>query len=380
MSAVRSAAFDRVVHQFYEAAALPELLPNALHELAQACGAEGAALHLSSGLQTLGTVGSVGVGELHSGFVKKWRSPQLNSHRARGLELVFRGWRGALTEQDCFTAHELERDPFHQELFVSAGYSSFAGVILAKAPGSVLSTSIIRRIDQGTYSRSEIENINVLASQLQLVGSLALRIGISSAQRIADAFASDGRPLALLRNDGRILHASESFENLMRNGLTIENRRLASWHPDASRKIAAAVKLALEYDGNLRKPLAPIILPRRNGARPMIASIIPVVGAAHDILHLVSAIVSIIDLEIKPVGPSISAMQQAFGLTLSEATLAQDIAVGKTLPEIATVIRVSKETLRSRLKSIFEKTGTSRQAELAMLLGQLPKSSSHAGH
>src|SRR3984957_16448942 len=132
MSGVRSAAFDRVVHQFYEAAALPELLPNALHELAQACGAEGAALNLSSGLQTLGTVGSVGVGELHSGFVKKWRSPQLNSHRARGLELVFRGWRGALTEQDCFTAHELERDPFHQELFVSAGYSSFSGGVLGE--------------------------------------------------------------------------------------------------------------------------------------------------------------------------------------------------------------------------------------------------------
>jgi DNA-binding CsgD family transcriptional regulator len=72
-------------------------------------------------------------------------------------------------------------------------------------------------------------------------------------------------------------------------------------------------------------------------------------------------------------------MQQAFGLTLSEAKLAQDIAVGKTLPEIATAIGVSKETLRSRLKSIFEKTSTSRQAELAMLLGQLPKSSPHAG-
>ena len=316
MSAVRSGAFDRVVHQFYEAAALPELLPNALHELAQACGAEGAALHLSNGLQTLGTVGSVGLGELHAGFVSKWRSPLLNSHRSRGLELVFRGWRGVLTEQDCFAADELDRDLFHQELFVSCGYSSFAGVILAKAPGSALSTSIIRRVDQGTYSRSEIKSINALTAQLQLVGSLALRIGVSSARRIADALAADGRPLALLGNDGRILHASESFENLTCNGLTIENRRLASWHPDTSRKIAAAVQRALQYNGNLREPLTPVVLPRRSGARPLIASIVPVVGAAHDIFNLVSAIVSVVDLEIEPVGPSVSAMQQAFGLTL----------------------------------------------------------------
>ena len=97
MSAVRPADFGHVVSRFYEAAALPELLPGALHELAQACGAEGAALHLSNGLQTMGTVGSAGLDELHHGFVKKWRAPELNSHRSRGLELIFRGWRGALT-------------------------------------------------------------------------------------------------------------------------------------------------------------------------------------------------------------------------------------------------------------------------------------------
>jgi DNA-binding CsgD family transcriptional regulator len=380
MGAVRPADFGHVVRRFYEAAAVPELLPDALHELAQACGAEGAAIHLSNGLQTTGTVGSVELGELHGSFVKKWRAPELNSHRARGLELIFRGWRGALTEQDCFTPGELDRDAFHQELFIRSGFSSFAGVILAKTPGSTLSTSIIRRIDQGPYTRSEIESVNALARQLQLAGDLAMRIGLSSAQRIADAFSAEGRLLALLGNDGRIIHASRDFEHLTRNGLTIEKRRLSSWHPEASQRIAAAVRQALEFDGNLRKPPAPVVLPRRNGLRPLIVSIIPVVGAAHDIFHLVSAIVSVTDLESEPVGPSISAMKQAFGLTLSEAKLAQDIAIGKTLPEIATASGVSKETLRSRLKSIFDKTATARQAELAMLLTQLPKSSGREGH
>jgi DNA-binding CsgD family transcriptional regulator len=379
MSAVRAADFGAVVGRFYEAAAVPELLPDALHELAQACGAEGAAVHLSNGLQTMGTVGSVGLGELHGGFVRKWRAPELNSHRARGLGLIFRGWRGALTEQNCFTPQELDQDIFHQELFIRSGFSSFAGVILAKTPGATLSTSIIRRIDQGPYTRSEIESINALALQLQVAGNLAMQIGISSAQRIADALSVEGRPLALLGNDGRVIHVSEGFENHARNGLTIERRRLSSWHPDANQKIASAIRQALEFDGNLRKPPVPLVLPRRNGLRPLIVSIIPVVGAAHDILHLVSAIVSVTDLEREPAGPSIPAMQEAFGLTVSEAKLAYDIAIGKTLPEIATG-GVSKETLRSRLKSIFDKTATARQAELAMLLAQFPKSSGCDGH
>jgi hypothetical protein len=102
MGAVRTAAFSSLVGKFYEAAALPELLPAALHELALACGAEGATVHLSNGSQTFASVGSEGLTDMHRDFMKHWRAPELNSHRARGLDLIFRGWQNTLTEQDCF--------------------------------------------------------------------------------------------------------------------------------------------------------------------------------------------------------------------------------------------------------------------------------------
>ena len=74
--------------------------------------------------------------------------------------------------------------------------------------------------------------------------------------------------------------------------------------------------------------------------------------------------------------PSVVALQQAFGFSPAEAKLAADIALGKTLLEIAAQSGVSKETLRSRLKSIFGKTATSRQSELALLLSRIPMGSS----
>jgi DNA-binding CsgD family transcriptional regulator/PAS domain-containing protein len=373
MGAVRPGSFDQVVSRFCEAIILPELLPTALHELALGCGAEGAAIHLSDGLHTLGTAASAGLGELHSGFVNKWRAPELNSHRARGLELIFRGWQGALTEQDCFAPQELLRDPFHQELFVSSGFSSFAGIVLAKEPGASLSTSIIRRVTQEPYTPSEIVAINALATQLRAIGNLAIRMGISSAKRMADTFAAAGEPIALIGNDGCVLHLSPSFERLTRSGsLSVKGRRLGSWHADAHRKLAAAIERAVKYHGKPKTTDAAVALPRRDGGRPLVASIVPVVGAAHDILHLVAALVSITDLEFEPAGPSLRMMQELFGLSLAEAGLAHAIAVGKTLPEIA-VSGISRETLRSRLKSIFDKTGTARQADLATLLAKLPK-------
>lgn len=380
MGGVRSATFDQVINLFCEAIILPELLPNALHELALGCGAAGAALHLSNGLQTLATVGSEGLGEHHKEFVRKWRAPELNSHRTRGLELLFRGWRGALTEQDCFKPQELLRDPFHQELFVRAGFSSFAGIVLAKEPGASLSASIIRRIDQEPYTRAEIVAINALTVQLRAIGSLAMRVGISSAQRIADCFAAAGQPIALIGHDGCVLHLSSVFEEITRSGsITVKNRRLGSWHPEASRRFAAAIERSVKHHGNLRQAQEAVVLPRRNGLRPLIASIVPVIGAAHDVLHLVASIVSLTDLEAAPVGPSTTTMQDLFGLTLSEARLAHEIAIGKTLPEISASRGTSRETLRNQLKSIFGKTGTARQADLAILLAKLPKDHARGG-
>src|ERR1041385_7187878 len=164
MAAVRTDAFEGVVHKFFEAAALPSLWPDALHALALACGAEGAAAHSADGLKTFGTVVSEGSVKLYDDFVTRWRAPELNSHRARGLALMQRGWRGVVTEQACFTPNDLARDPFHQEFITPAGYSAFAGVVLAKTPGLMLSTSIYRRPDQGPYQRDEVDLINKLVS------------------------------------------------------------------------------------------------------------------------------------------------------------------------------------------------------------------------
>src|SRR4051812_5177949 len=102
MGALRPEAFESVVHGFFEAAAMPSLWPGALHALALACGAEGVAAHSSEGTRTIGTVFSEGTAGLYHDFVTRWRAPELNSHRSRGLALLARGWRGVLTENDIF--------------------------------------------------------------------------------------------------------------------------------------------------------------------------------------------------------------------------------------------------------------------------------------
>jgi DNA-binding CsgD family transcriptional regulator len=371
MAGVCTDAFEGVVHKFMEAAALPPLWPDALHAFALACGAEGAAAHSADGLKTFATVVSEGSMKLYDEFVARWSAPELNSHRARGLALMQRGWRGVVTEQDCFTPEELARDPFHQEFIAPAGYSAFAGVVLAKTPGLMLSTSLYRRPDQGPYQRDEVARINQLVGYLRAAGELALRVGTASNKRLLDAFGSTGQPLAMIGRDGCVIYMNERLERLIGDGLLVRNGRLSSWRADTTRALGAAIHAAIAHDGVLRDPLNSLVLPRRKALRGLLARIVPVVGQAHDILHRVAAIVTVTDLESRLLGPQEQLLVEAFAFTPAEARLARQIATGKTMPEIARSQKTSRETLRSRLKTIFDKTGTGRQAELALLIARI---------
>ena len=61
-------------------------------------------------------------------------------------------------------------------------------------------------------------------------------------------------------------------------------------------------------------------------------------------------------------------LQQLYGLTPTEASIVGELINGRSVHSIGRTHRVSTNTLRTQLKSIFAKTGTQRQAELVSLV------------
>jgi DNA-binding CsgD family transcriptional regulator len=64
----------------------------------------------------------------------------------------------------------------------------------------------------------------------------------------------------------------------------------------------------------------------------------------------------------------IDLLQRHFGLTPAEARLALHLVAGETLRSAEVKLSISYETARTCLKSIFNKTGTCRQAELVIVI------------
>ncbi|MEM9332131.1 MAG: LuxR C-terminal-related transcriptional regulator [Pseudomonadota bacterium] len=61
-------------------------------------------------------------------------------------------------------------------------------------------------------------------------------------------------------------------------------------------------------------------------------------------------------------------LQENFGLTNAEIELAEGLFTGKDICQIAEEKGITKNTIRERLKKVFMKTGTNRQAALVRML------------
>jgi DNA-binding CsgD family transcriptional regulator len=207
------------------------------------------------------------------------------------------------------------------------------------------------------------------ATHLRTASEPGVPFGLASARGIAEGLSVVGHPVALIGRDGRVLHMNARFERLIGDGVHVKAGCIGSWRADADRALAAAINRAVRH-GTRREPLS-VVLPRRQRLRPLVAHVAPAGGLAPDNPHPVAAIVVLTDLRAASQGPAENVLRQAFGLTPAEARLAKQIAAGKTLADIARQGGSARETLRTRLKGIFAKTRTSRQAELALLLSRM---------
>jgi DNA-binding CsgD family transcriptional regulator len=110
-----------------------------------------------------------------------------------------------------------------------------------------------------------------------------------------------------------------------------------------------------------------VALRRADGGRPLVLRAVPIAEAGQSGPHTV---VILLDLEASP-EPQSEALQKLFGLTPAEARLARRIARGKSPEQIAVEGGVAVSTIRKQLAFVFAKTHTSRQSELAALLGRV---------
>ena len=179
----------------------------------------------------------------------------------------------------------------------------------------------------------------------------------------------------LIDRNGRVTRVNHRAEGLFCKDFGIRNGRL--WTTaNASLERLDRFMAEIEQAKSNAEPLpAPVII-ARNGAPWLLIEAMPVTSASNDIFEGCRALLVVSDLSRASITDA-ALLSLVFGLTSAEARLAAAICEGQDLNAASATFGVSRETLRSQLKTVFAKTGSRRQAELVARAAQIRNTTQH---
>lgn len=198
---------------------------------------------------------------------------------------------------------------------------------------------------------------------------LAIRFGRMQANAMAVALDQHHRPCIALRRDMVPTAISPGAERLLSSGdhLGLRHSRLFARNREADRNLRNLVEriAALDPAAQRRNLVA---LPYASGDSPALVASLTPVPDSND-LRETCALLTLPD-DTTPRDLS-QALADVFRLTPTEAVIAIAIADGQSPAEIAIQRGQSRETVRTHLRNILQKTGTHRQSELAVMVRRL---------
>lgn len=139
--------------------------------------------------------------------------------------------------------------------------------------------------------------------------------------------------------------------------------------PVQKAKLERLIKASIVFDESNDAPLPPPVKLETESGRTMYIDAIPVTKAQRGKFGDIRSLLYFREVE-ESLDVAGSSLQQEYDLTPAEAAVAARLSRGANLRSVAGELHVSIWTVRSHLRSVFQKTNTHRQAELVALLTQ----------
>lgn len=350
-----------LIDRIYESSVVPELWPQVLDEIANLIEAKGGLLF--SARRALHWTASDTVRDVFADYVNDgWFT-----RCSRRVCIMNANEPGFFTEQDFWTEDQMGADPIYRDFFRPRGLGWSAGTALRIPSGDNIVFSIERTLERGPIETDHLERLDALRPHLARSALISARLGLQRAEGAAEALTGLRLPALVLDDLGRVIDANAMIEALEHQIGFRAGGKLALTDREANEALSERLAAIGRPGGDQA-----CSLPLRDAAGDPVGvlHVLPVRRTAHDIFGRGYAL-----LVLTPIGtdksPSADLMRSLFDLTRSEARVAKGLAAGRTVEEIAAEGDVAVTTVRSQVRRVLEKTGCTRQAEVATLLAGL---------
>ena len=191
---------------------------------------------------------------------------------------------------------------------------------------------------------------------------------------LSDALNQINSPLLLVNKNGGILFINSQAEQLieLRTDISIKNNHLALSSPLDHKKLGKLIHQATGKDNSIRQGRAMCFTDSTSNSS--ISILVSPINP--QIVHIDTQsnenILLALSTHQDQKSLSVELLTGLYNLTPAEARLTANLCQGLSLDEISEKLELSKNTLKSQLRSTFAKTGVSRQAELMRLINAGP--------
>lgn len=263
---------------------------------------------------------------------------------------------------------DFQRTALYNDLMRQAGDDTGRCLGVAPPPGREgVMLAVHRAADDAAFTAQDERRLDEVYGHVRRIVALRRSRAVERARgaRLQNLVDQSGEAILHLDRNLRVVAISAAVERLLekRDGIFLRDRRLVL-PVNIETELRAAIAAIIDRTVRARTAL---LCPRPSGRRAYRLRLLPA-GFDGD----AGVLLRIDDPDVTPSPDWQVALREAYGLSAMEADLASRLLADHSLDEIAAQRGVTRETLRTQLKSLFHKTGVTRQSSLVRLLATFP--------
>jgi DNA-binding CsgD family transcriptional regulator len=364
---------SRVIGDIYDASLDPGLWPSAIESICGYVGAASASLHSQDSISRATDALFWWGRESSAPHYFKIYLETYGKINPVFPGVIFFDVERPVAVPDVISCEEFVRTRFFREWLAPQNLMDGLFSNLEKGATSCALFTAMRHAEQGPvddHMRRRFELITPHVRRSMLIGKV-IDLHRVEAAALADSLDELASGMVIVDSTGRIIHANLSAHRLIAdaNVLRATNGRIAALDLNGGRILRDVFAAAQAGDAAVGKSGIAVPLTARTGER-YVAHVLPLTSGARrkaGVSYSAAAAMFVrkaaLDLPSPP-----EAVAGEFNLTPAEVRVLFAIVEIGGVPEVAPVLGISEQTVKSHLHRIYEKTATKRQADLVKLV------------
>jgi len=278
-----------------------------------------------------------------------------------------------VTQRELVPDEELLASEYYRDYLDPIGIFHILGVDAVEPDGMLARLRISRRRDEPAFDEAHKNTCRLLLPHLRRAIQIHARLNRTESERDLYAGAVDQLAVAtvILDERGRVLTTNAVAACLLeqQDGLRVSERQLRAADRRTDRRLQELVRAAVGAQRAGTTGTARALRIPRAGGRAELGVVVRPAPASEWAEGQSSPCVAVFvsDPQLQE-SASQQLLSELFELTPAESNLAIKLARGLSLAQFSEEQNISRHTARAQLKSVFAKTGASRQAELVRLV------------